>query len=110
MPTESLGNARRIIHVSSCTPGKVRQWPYIKERENDQDCTQFGAGVVIGAACRFFDIPVPGPPKLVSALLVVAMTVGYSVLRVFVGSLEHERDCDAQDRARACSIVSVHSC
>jgi XapX domain-containing protein len=36
-------------------------------------------GLVIGAACRFFDIPVPSPPKLVGALLVVAMTVGYSV-------------------------------
>jgi XapX domain-containing protein len=36
-------------------------------------------GLLIGAACRFFDIPVPSPPKLVGALLVVAMTVGYSV-------------------------------
>jgi len=34
-------------------------------------------GLLIGAACRWFDIPVPSPPKLVGALLVVAMTVGY---------------------------------
>ncbi len=34
-------------------------------------------GVFIGAACRWFDVPVPSPPKLVGALLVVAMTVGY---------------------------------
>lgn len=34
-------------------------------------------GIAIGAACRWFDIPVPSPPKLVGALLVVAMTVGY---------------------------------
>lgn len=34
-------------------------------------------GLLIGAGCRFFDIPVPSPPKLVGALLVVAMTVGY---------------------------------
>lgn len=34
-------------------------------------------GLVIGAGCRWFDIPVPSPPKLVGALLVVAMTVGY---------------------------------
>jgi XapX domain-containing protein len=34
-------------------------------------------GLLIGAACRWFDIPVPSPPKLVGALLVVAMTLGY---------------------------------
>lgn len=34
-------------------------------------------GVAIGAACRWFEIPVPAPPKLIGALLVVAMTVGY---------------------------------
>lgn len=34
-------------------------------------------GILIGAACRWFDIPVPSPPKLIGALLVVAMTVGY---------------------------------
>ena len=36
-------------------------------------------GLSIGAACRWFDIPVPSPPKLTGALLVVAMTVGYMV-------------------------------
>jgi XapX domain-containing protein len=34
-------------------------------------------GLLIGAGCRWFDIPVPSPPKLAGALLVVAMTVGY---------------------------------
>ncbi len=34
-------------------------------------------GLGIGAACRWFDIPLPAPPKLVGALLVVAMTLGY---------------------------------
>jgi XapX domain-containing protein len=34
-------------------------------------------GLLIGAACRWFDVPVPSPPKLVGALLVVAMTIGY---------------------------------
>lgn len=34
-------------------------------------------GILIGAACRWFDIPVPSPPKFIGALLVVAMTVGY---------------------------------
>lgn len=34
-------------------------------------------GSLIGAGCRWFDIPVPSPSKLTGALLVVAMTVGY---------------------------------
>src|SRR5450432_3310376 len=34
--------------------------------------------LLIGAGCRYFDIPVPSPPVLPGALLVVAMTVGYS--------------------------------
>jgi XapX domain-containing protein len=33
---------------------------------------------LIGAGCRFFDVPVPSPPILPGALLVVAMTLGYS--------------------------------
>ncbi|MBX3023616.1 DUF1427 family protein [bacterium] len=31
----------------------------------------------IGATCRVFDVPVPSPPKLMGALLVLAITVGY---------------------------------
>ena len=34
-------------------------------------------GFVLGAACRWLEIPVPSPPKLLGALLVVATTVGY---------------------------------
>jgi XapX domain-containing protein len=34
-------------------------------------------GLLIGAACRWFDVPLPGPPKFVGAMLVVAITVGY---------------------------------
>jgi XapX domain-containing protein len=34
-------------------------------------------GLLIGVGCRWFDIPVPAPPKLIGAILVVAMTVGY---------------------------------
>jgi XapX domain-containing protein len=31
----------------------------------------------LGAGCRYFDIPVPSPPKILGALLVVATTIGY---------------------------------
>ena len=36
-----------------------------------------GMGLFIGAGCRWFDVPLPAPPKLVGALLVVAMTLGF---------------------------------
>jgi|GEM_PF-643000 XapX domain-containing protein len=43
--------------------------------------TMFLAGVAlalgIGLACRLLDIPVPAPPRLQGALLVVAMTLGF---------------------------------
>ena len=35
-------------------------------------------GLLIGVGCRWFDIPLPGPPKLVGALLVVSISVGYT--------------------------------
>lgn len=35
-------------------------------------------GLLIGSACRWFDIPLPGPPKLVGALLIVSITIGYT--------------------------------
>ena len=33
--------------------------------------------LVIGIGCRLLDIPLPAPPKLQGALLVVAMTLGF---------------------------------
>ncbi len=34
-------------------------------------------GLMVGAGCRFFDIPSPAPPRLIGAGLLVAMTVGF---------------------------------
>lgn len=34
-------------------------------------------GLAIGAGCRRLDLPLPAPPQLTGALLVVAMTLGY---------------------------------
>ena len=34
-------------------------------------------GFVIGAGCRFFDIPSLAPPRLIGACLLLAMTVGF---------------------------------
>ncbi len=36
-----------------------------------------GLGLAIGVGCRMLDIPLPAPPRLVGALLVVAMTLGF---------------------------------
>jgi XapX domain-containing protein len=33
---------------------------------------------IVGLGCRYFDIPVPSPPLIPGALLVLAMTIGYS--------------------------------
>ena len=33
--------------------------------------------LAIGVGCRWFDLPLPAPPRIVGALLVVAMTVGF---------------------------------
>jgi len=49
-------------------------------------------GLLIGAGCRWFDVPVPSPPKLLGALLVVAMTVGYMAAdRVLDGKVISQR-------------------
>ena len=34
----------------------------------------------IGGACRYFDIPVPSPPVIPGALLVLATTLGYTTV------------------------------
>ncbi len=34
-------------------------------------------GLGIGFACRWWDLPLPAPPKLTGAMLVVFMTLGF---------------------------------
>lgn len=34
-------------------------------------------GIGIGLGCRWFDLPLPAPPRLEGALLVLAMTLGF---------------------------------
>ena len=36
-------------------------------------------GLAIGAACRWWDLPLPAPPRLTGALLVLFMTLGFLV-------------------------------
>lgn len=37
----------------------------------------FALAFALGAACRWIDIPVPAPNRLIGALLVLAVTLGY---------------------------------
>jgi len=39
----------------------------------------FVIGILIGVGCRFFEIPLPGPPAILGAFLAVAMATGYTV-------------------------------
>lgn len=34
-------------------------------------------GLAIGAGCRWFDLPLPAPTRMLGALLVVGMTLGF---------------------------------
>lgn len=34
-------------------------------------------GFLIGVGCRWFDLPLPAPPRIVGALLVVFMSLGF---------------------------------
>ena len=34
-------------------------------------------GFLIGAGCRWFDLPLPAPPRVTGAMLVVFMTLGF---------------------------------
>jgi XapX domain-containing protein len=40
----------------------------------------------IGAFCRWFDIPSPAPPRVMGALLVVAMTTGFLLTGQVLGA------------------------
>lgn len=43
------------------------------------DLLAFAVALAIGAGCRMADIPLPAPPRLEGALLVVSMTLGVVV-------------------------------
>lgn len=45
---------------------------------------------LIGAGCRWFDIPVPAPPRLFGALLIIAITGGYLLTDAGLSRSKHE--------------------
>ena len=48
--------------------------------------TALALGLGIGVGCRWFDLPLPAPPKLIGALLVVSMTLGFVIANHAFGS------------------------
>ena len=49
----------------------------------------FVLSFLIGAACRYFDIPAASPPVIPGAIIVLAMTLGYSSMDRVVGRRQH---------------------
>ncbi len=45
----------------------------------------FILALAIGAGCRWLSIPVPAPPTFIGALLIVAITAGYSAADRLMG-------------------------
>jgi XapX domain-containing protein len=45
----------------------------------------FALAFALGAACRWIEIPVPAPNRLIGALLVLAVTLGYVATDAFLG-------------------------
>lgn len=52
-----------------------------------------GMGFLIGLGCSFLKIPIPAPPVLDGSLLVVAMTLGYTLVdRFFASKLKEQNN------------------
>ena len=43
-------------------------------------------GLLVGAGCRWFDVPSPAPPRLIGAALLLAMTLGFVAADHLLGS------------------------
>lgn len=59
----------------------------------------FVLAFLIGIACRVSGVPLPAPPLLIGALLVVAMTVGYAVVDRLAGhrAATQQENCAGPD-------------
>jgi XapX domain-containing protein len=62
----------------------VRRAATVRHKDDLKIIAGLLLGFLIGVGCRFFDVPVPSLPKLVGALLVVAMALGYLATDMFL--------------------------
>ena len=49
----------------------------------------FGLAFAIGAICRIAGVPVPAPPAIIGASLVVAMTLGFVFVDKYLSDRPH---------------------
>jgi len=42
-----------------------------------QSIVGIAVGLAVGSACRLFDIPSPAPPRVIGAVILIAMTLGF---------------------------------
>jgi XapX domain-containing protein len=79
--------------VASWVKREVREWPWPRPlllfgKPSEEISVKLLIGLVVsfvvGFGCRYFDIPVPSPPVIPGALLVLAMTIGYSSANVIL--------------------------
>ncbi len=42
-----------------------------------QSIIGIAVGLAVGAVCRWFEIPSPAPPRIIGAVILIAMTLGY---------------------------------
>jgi XapX domain-containing protein len=54
---------------------------------------------IIGAGCRYFDIPAASPPVIPGAFIVLAMTLGYSSMDRY---LSHKKPASVATTKRLC--------
>jgi XapX domain-containing protein len=64
-------------------------------------------GLLIGAGCRWFEVPLPSPPKLFGVLLVVAMTVGYIGIDKVIASRSVAANSAAIAESRYASTLKI---
>ncbi len=55
---------------------------------NMKTCLGFLLAFALGALCALLELPLPAPPVFIGALLVVAMTVGYTLTDRFASHRE----------------------
>lgn len=58
-------------------------------------------GICIGIGCRFFGIPLPGPPAILGAILAVAMASGYTLTDKLLSRREVARSSEVTAAAPA---------
>jgi XapX domain-containing protein len=93
MATATCSHRRRECLWATATPSGERSAvaapsEFTEDRPMTDLLLALALGLGIGLGCRWFDLPLPAPPRLVGALLVVAMTLGFMGMDMALGSMQ----------------------